>query len=35
MEETKKGRFSAGLLTFAVRHELWDGTSRIIRIRVS
>ena len=25
MEETKKGRFSAGLLTFAVRHELWDG----------
>src|SRR5213078_4982461 len=24
MEETKKGRFSAGLLTFAVRHELWD-----------
>ncbi len=25
MEETKKGRFSAGPLTFAVRHELWDG----------
>jgi hypothetical protein len=25
MEEAKKGRFSAGPLTFAVRHELWDG----------
>src|SRR2546422_9670108 len=25
MEEVKKGRFSAGRLTFAVRHELWDG----------
>src|SRR2546429_1210300 len=25
MEEMKKGRFSAGRLTFAVRHELWDG----------
>src|SRR5262245_29614506 len=25
MEETRKGRFSAGQLTFAVRHELWDG----------
>ena len=25
MEETKKARFSAGRLTFAVRHELWDG----------
>ena len=25
MEEVKKGRFSAGPLTFAVRHELWDG----------
>src|SRR5499425_2717505 len=25
MEETKKSRFSAGVLTFAVRHELWDG----------
>src|SRR5256712_13946062 len=25
MEEMKKGRFSAGGLTFAVRHELWDG----------
>ena len=25
MEEVKKGRFSAGVLTFAVRHELWDG----------
>ena len=25
MEEMKKARFSAGLLTFAVRHELWDG----------
>src|SRR5215813_2474947 len=25
MEEVKKGRFSAGGLTFAVRHELWDG----------
>ena len=24
MEEVKKGRFSAGVLTFAVRHELWD-----------
>ena len=23
MEEAKKGRFSAGPLTFAVRHELW------------
>src|SRR5436309_14748235 len=25
MEGTKNARFSAGLLTFAVRHELWDG----------
>src|SRR5262249_53782636 len=25
MEEMKKGRVSAGRLTFAVRHELWDG----------
>ena len=25
MEEAKKGRFSAGPLTFAVRQELWDG----------
>src|SRR5215469_517675 len=25
MEEAKKARFSAGPLTFAVRHELWDG----------
>ena len=25
MEEAKKGRFSASPLTFAVRHELWDG----------
>src|SRR5262249_60052337 len=25
MEEMKKGTFSAGPLTFAVRHELWDG----------
>ena len=25
MEEKKKARFSAGPLTFAVRHELWDG----------
>ena len=25
MEEMKKARFSAGPLTFAVRHELWDG----------
>src|SRR5262245_34694128 len=25
MEEMKKARFSAGRLTFAVRHELWDG----------
>ena len=25
MEELKKARFSAGPLTFAVRHELWDG----------
>jgi len=25
MEEARKGRFSAGPLTFAVRHELWDG----------
>src|SRR4029077_18300818 len=25
MEEAKKGRISAGPLTFAVRHELWDG----------
>jgi len=24
MEEVKKGRFSAGVLTFAVRHESWD-----------
>ena len=23
MEATKRGRFSAGRLTFAVRHELW------------
>jgi hypothetical protein len=25
MEEPKQGRFSAGPLTFAVRHELRDG----------
>jgi hypothetical protein len=25
MEEVKKGRFSASVLTFAVRHELRDG----------
>src|SRR4029450_8190463 len=25
MEEKTKTRFSAGRLTFAVRHELWDG----------
>src|SRR4029079_5764264 len=25
MEETKKGRFSAGRVNLAVRHELWDG----------
>src|SRR5499427_6776920 len=25
MGEMKKARFSAGPLTFAVRHELWDG----------
>src|SRR5262249_32849528 len=25
MEEMKKASFSAGPLTFAVRHELWDG----------
>ena len=25
MEGAKKGRFSAGPLSFAVRHELWDG----------
>src|SRR4029453_11571206 len=25
MEDMKKARFSAGRLTFAVRHELWDG----------